>query len=146
MAQPSEPIVERRTGRLADDYGIETELSIEEKISRFEAAEYDLGFAEAALEKGHNRAEVFGDTKDIQDAIEVLKASAEYRAAELSEPEIKNAKSAGLLSNGLAEALADRKRATEAANTRLDDAAQRYTDVESLKEQERPDRDEEPER
>lgn len=146
MAQSSEPIVERRTGRLADDYGIETELSIEEKISRFEAAEYDLGFAEAALEKGHNRAEVFGDTKDIQDAIEVLKASAEYRAAELSEPEIKNAKSAGLLSNGLAEALADRKRATEAANTRLDDAAQRYTDVESLKEQERPDRDEEPER
>lgn len=146
MAQPSEPIVERRTGRSADEYGIETELSIEEKVSRFEAAEYDLGFAEAALEKGHNRAEVFGDTKDIQEAIAVLKASAEYRAAELSEPEIKNAKSAGLLSGGLAEALADRKRTSETTKTRLDDAARRYEDTEHMKEQVRPDRDEEPER
>lgn len=146
MAQPSEPIVERRTGRLADEYGIETELSLEEKVSRFEAAEYDLGFAEAAFEKGHNRAEVFGDTKDIQDAIEVLKASAEFRAAELSEPEIKNAKNAGLLSNGLAEALAERKLAGDAAKSRLDDAARRYENIESLKAQERPVRDEEPER
>lgn len=145
MAQPPETLVDRRTGRSADEFGVETDLSLKEKVDRFEAAEYDLGFAEAALEKGHNKVDIWGDPRMIEEAIVILKASAEYRASTITIEEIQQAQRDGLVSEGLAQAMIDRKSSAE-MGIRLDRAMERFEDNTNLPDRSDLDRDSEPER
>ena len=145
MAQPPETLVERRSGRSAEEFGIETDLSLEERISRFEAAEYDLGFAEASQQRGHNRADVFGSTEDIGEAIVILKASADYRASMISIEEIQQAEKEGLVSDGVAQALIDRKRSAE-IETRIDRLSEHFEQNRDLQDRPGLDRDDEQER
>lgn len=146
MAQPPEILVERRTGRSPEEFGIESGLSLEEKLARFEAAEYDLGFAEASLKRGHIRTDVHGDTKDIKEAILILKASAEYRASEISDKELEQARGAGLVSEAVADALKDRKSTGDGIDRRLDQAMKRLEGSQGLQDRPGQNRDDEPER
>ena len=84
-------ILDKFTGRENNDREPDPKMTIVDRVDRFLAAEYELGRAERALELGYNKYEYDGEHEDIESAIVILKASAEYHASRVDEQELSQA-------------------------------------------------------
>lgn len=122
MTQPPEILLDRRTGRSSDEFGIEDDLTFKERVALFEQAEYSLGFAEAAQDRGYQKSEVYGETREIDEALTIFRESAEFHASRIDEKEIAVALERKEIDPGIASALRERQEANQKRDN-LDDAA-----------------------
>lgn len=109
MAETPEILLDRRSGRSSSEFEIEQDLTLEERVSRFEAAELELGMAERAEMEGVNKAELMGRLEEIKEAVQILKASAEYYASRIQDSELQDAVDKGEVQDYVAQAIRDRR-------------------------------------
>lgn len=110
---PETGIVDRFTGREAGENSVDIKLSLKERLDRFEEAEVELTRAEAYLQSGVNKADLYGELRDVQDAVTLLKTSAKHHADGFTPEQLKQAAEERLTDPGLLQAIADRRGATE---------------------------------
>ncbi len=139
---PEKGIVDRSTGREADEFSVDETMSLKEKLDRYEAAEVELTRADAYLQSGVNKAELYGALRDVQDAIELLTETATYHADSFTPEQLKQAAEERLAIPGLLQAIADRRSAPErnSANNSLSDrmrATDETRDVRQVREDDR---------
>ncbi|MEO1661076.1 MAG: hypothetical protein AAFR51_08820 [Pseudomonadota bacterium] len=106
---PDTGIADRYTGRETDEFGVDSELTLEEKIQRFEESEIALMQAEAHLKDGANKAEIYGELQDVRDAVVLLSDSARYHADAFTKDELRQAANDRLIDPSVLEAIADRR-------------------------------------
>jgi len=106
---PDTGIVDRYSGREKVEFSVDDKLSLKERVSRFEGAEVELLRAEAYLERGADKAEVYGDFQDVKDAIALLKRSAEHRANGFTRDELSQAAEEKSVRLDVLQAIADRR-------------------------------------
>ena len=109
-------IIYRYTGDERDEFGTDENMPWQRRLDIFAGIELELGRAEIYLEKGVNKFDVYGDMKDIEDAVSVLKASAEYHANRFSSEQLREAADHPKADTGLLGAIAYRRAATERTN------------------------------
>jgi len=106
---PETGIVDRFTGREADEFSINDNLSVQERVSRFEGAEVELLRAEAYLERGADQVDAYGDIRDVKDAIAVLRDSAEFHANGFSKEELEKAAEEKTVDVAILQAISERR-------------------------------------
>lgn len=106
---PETGIVDRYSEREKDEFSVDDKLSLKERVSRFEGAEVELLRAEAYLERGADKAEVYGDFHDMKDAIALLKRSAEHHANGFTRDELSQAAEEKSVRLEILQAIADRR-------------------------------------
>ncbi len=110
---PEAEIVDRYSGRESDEFSVDDKLSLQERVWRFEGAEIELLRAEAYLDRGADKAEVYGDIHDVKDAIAMLKRSAEHHAKGFTRDELSQAAEAKSVRLDVLQAIADRRTVDE---------------------------------
>ena len=110
---PSTGLVDRYTGREQDEFSTDDNLSLKERIDRFEEVEYALGKAETYLQAGATKTEIYGDLKDVQDSVILLKASAMHHANGFTPEQLREAAEDPRFDTGILQAIADRRAATD---------------------------------
>lgn len=108
MVQPPEILLDQMTGRSDQEFELETDLSLEERLERFEAAELGLLTAQAAKSRGLVNTDLTGDTKDVEEAIAILNDSAKFRASQITAQEFHYAQDQGLVADDVMGLLRDR--------------------------------------
>ena len=108
MDQQPEILVDQMTGRSEID-ALEGDLSLEERLSRYEQAELGLLMTQAAQERGIANTDITGSTQDIEEAIKILEASADFRASQITESELKTALQEGLMRGDIGHSLRERR-------------------------------------
>ena len=106
-------LVYRFTGNERDEFDMDDNMPWQRRLDLFAGIELELGKAEVYLEKGVNKFDVYGDMKDIEDAVAVLKASAEHHAKSFTPEHLREAAEHPRADIGLLAAVADRRAATE---------------------------------
>lgn len=106
---PETGIVDRYSGRESDEFSVDNSLSFKDRLSRFEGAEIELMRAEAYMERGADKAEAYGDIRDVREAISVLRDSAEYHANGFSKEELAHAAEEKIVDVAVLQAIADRR-------------------------------------
>ena len=128
---PETGIADRYTGREADEFSVDSDLTLEEKLQRFEESEIALMQAEAHLKDGANKAEIYGEVQDVRDAIVVLLSdSARYHADAFTKDELRQAANDRLIDPSVLEAIADRRspETQKAYNAKLAEELRTYDD------------------
>lgn len=110
MTHPPEILLDRRSGRSSDEFGLEDDLTFQERVALFEQAEYSLGFAETARDRGYQKSEVYGETREIEDALVIFGESAEFHASRIDEKEIAWALESETIDPAIAEAIRERQK------------------------------------
>lgn len=113
MAETPEILLDRRSGRSSSEFEPELDLTLQERVSRFEAAEMELGMAERAELEGVNKTELNGTFEEVSEAIKVLKQSAEYHASRIQDAELQEAVEKGNVQDYIAQAVRDRRATIE---------------------------------
>lgn len=124
MAQAPEILLDRRSGRSTEEFSVEQDLSLDERVALFEEAEMSHGYAETQLSRGYAKEEVYGETREIEEAIKIFSASAEYHATRIDEKEIVAALENKQIDPAVADAIRGRHKSIQ-ERTRLDDAVKR---------------------
>lgn len=106
---PETGIVDRFTGREDDEFSVDDNLSIKERVSRFEGAEVELLRAESYLERGAIHVEAYGDMRDVESAIKMLRLSAEHHANGFSSAELEQAAEEKTVDVAVLQAIAERR-------------------------------------
>ena len=106
-------LVYRMTGNERDEFDMDENMPWQKRLDLFAGIELELGNAEIYLEKGVNKFDVYGDMKDVQEAVTVLKASAEHHAKSFTPEQLREAAEDPRTDIGLLAAVADRRAATE---------------------------------
>jgi hypothetical protein len=106
---PETGVMDRYSGREADEFSVDNNLTFEDRLSRFEGAEIELMRAEAYMERGADKAEAYGDIKDVREAIDILRGSAEYHANGFSKEELSKAAEEKTVDVAVLQAIADRR-------------------------------------
>lgn len=106
---PETGIVDRFTGREADEFSVDDNLSIKERVSRFEGAEIELLRAEAYLERGAVHVDAYGDMRDVESAIKILRLSAEHHANGFSKAELEKAAEEKTVDVAVLQMIAERR-------------------------------------
>ena len=106
---PEAGIVDRYSGREADEFSVDDKLSLQERVWRFEGAEIELMRAERLLSKGARDADVEGEIHDVKDAIKLLTRSAEYHANGFTREELAQAAEDKSIRVEILHAIADRR-------------------------------------
>lgn len=127
MAQVPEILLDRRSGRSPEEFGVEQDLTLEERVALFEQAEMSQGYAETQLSRGYAKEEVHGETREIEEAIKIFSESAEYHATRIDEKEIAAALENKQIDPAIADAIRGRHKSIQ-DRSRLDDAANRAMD------------------
>ena len=109
-------LVYRMTGNERNEFDMDDNMPWQKRLDLFAGIELELGKAEIHLEKGVNKFDVYGDMKDIQEAVTVLKASAEHHAKSFTPEQLREAAEDPRADIGLLAAVADRRAATERTN------------------------------
>ena len=127
MSQVPETLLDRRSGRSTEEFGLENDLSFNERVALFEQAEMSQGYAESQLSRGYTKEEVHGETREIEEAIKIFSESAEFHASRIEEKEIAAALGNEQIDPSIAAAIRDRHRTVQ-SRTRMDDAIERALD------------------
>ena len=106
-------LVYRFTGSERDEFSVDESMPWQKRLDLFAGIELELGKAEIYLEKGVNKFDVYGDMKDVRDAVSLLKASAEHHAKSFTSEQLREAAEDPRTDIGLLAAVADRRAATE---------------------------------
>ncbi|MEL6569101.1 MAG: hypothetical protein AAFQ22_11830 [Pseudomonadota bacterium] len=106
---PEAGIVDRYSGREADEFSVDDKLSLEDRVWRFEGAEIELMRAEAHLERGADKTDIYGEFHEIKDAIALLKRSAEHHANGFTREELAQAVEDKSIRVEILHAIADRR-------------------------------------
>jgi len=106
---PETGIVDRYSGREEDEFSVDDNLSIKERLSRFEGAEVELLRAEAFLERGAVHVDAYGDIRDVESAIKILRLSAEHHANGFTKEELAKAAEDKSIDVNMLQMIADRR-------------------------------------
>ena len=113
---PDPGLVYRATGQERDEFDLDDNMPWQTRLDIFAGIELELGKAEIHLEQGVNKFDVHGDMKDVADAVELLKSSADYHAKSFTPEQLLQAADDPRADAGLLAAVADRRAATERNN------------------------------
>ena len=106
MENQPDILFDQMTGR-SESEGMESDLSIRERVHRFLGAQMELDRAQIAQSRGANMREL----EDIEQAVSVLDDSSRYWAASVSQEELDLALQANAINADEYEAIKDRKSA-----------------------------------
>ena len=104
-ARSQGPIVDRMSGRQSDEFALETDLSLEERVDRFREANQEGNRIRALLLS----SEMSVDEKAaMREALQILEESEAYHGGRISMKECADAFSSGLIDQETSRSLAQR--------------------------------------
>lgn len=118
---PETGLADRYTGREADEFSVDSDLSLEEKLQRFEEAEATFMEADRYLEAGANKVPIYGSFEDAAEAKTMLDESADHFAAQFTEAELEQVKAEGSVPDYVVAQIESRRAGLEQSRSRLSD-------------------------
>ena len=106
-------MIYRFTGNEPNELSIDKDMPWRRRLELFADITIQSDIAQDYLDKGVNKYDVYGDMKDIQDAVELLKSSADFHAKAFTPEQLREAADDPRTDMGLLAAVADRRAATE---------------------------------
>lgn len=128
MAQAPEILLDRRSGRSNEEFDVEQDLTFKERVALFEQAEMSQGYAEAQLTRGYSKQDVYGETREIEEAIKIFQESAEFHADRIDEQEIVAALENEQIDPSIADAIRQRQMTARQREKQLDQRAADWYD------------------
>lgn len=102
---PNYPFIDRMSGRSDDEFALEADLSVAERVARFAEARDELARIVRILASQDEPPARAGARDDVRRAKSVLENSLAFHASRLTEPELEQTLAAGEVEPELAQAI-----------------------------------------
>ncbi len=116
---PNYPFIDRMSGRSEEEFALEADLSVAERVMRFAEARDELARIEQILSSSDEPPARAGARDDVRRAKTILQNSVAFHASRLTEPELEQTLAAGEVEPELVQAIRDELRRLKPVRKRL---------------------------